>query len=351
MFAFGIGSSVNRHLIEGMANVGMGEPFVITKPDEAPAQAERFQKMIQSPVLTSVKVTFDGLNTYDVEPSSIPDVFAERPVIVFGKWRGRPQGTIRLTGISGDGVYANSIDVSAVQPQKSNEALKYLWARHRITLLSDYNKLRSDDKRILEVTELGLTYNLLTAYTSFVAIDNQIRNTEGKLETVNQPLPLPQGVSDYAVGEGGVMKSMAFAAPSPAMRQTGSPQFDIAIKAKTGTASTTYSETVKEKKNTASITIGDIITSGGLSKKALRAVIEKHINRLEMCYTTGLSKVKITLVFAINADGTIKTVKTASDTLKNKTITECIMDEMRKFTFLANTDGRETTATITLIIN
>ena len=98
-----------------------------------------------------------------------------------------------MTGISGDGVYADSIDVSTVRPQKANEALKYLWARHRITLLSDYNKLRSDDKRIKEVTELGLTYNLLTAYTSFVAIDNQIRNKDGKPETVNQPLPAAPG--------------------------------------------------------------------------------------------------------------------------------------------------------------
>ena len=81
-----------------MAHVGMGEPFVITKPDEAPAQAERFRKMIQSPVLTNVKVTFNGFNTYDVEPASIPDVLAERPVIVFGKWRGKPQGKITLDG-------------------------------------------------------------------------------------------------------------------------------------------------------------------------------------------------------------------------------------------------------------
>ena len=38
MFAFGIGTAVNRHIIEGMARVGMGEPFVIAKPDEAPAR-------------------------------------------------------------------------------------------------------------------------------------------------------------------------------------------------------------------------------------------------------------------------------------------------------------------------
>ena len=89
MFAFGIGSSVNRHLIEGLAHVGMGEPFIITRPDKAGAEAERFRQMISSPVLTQVKVSFTGFDVYDVEPSSVPDVMSCRPVLVFGKWRGR----------------------------------------------------------------------------------------------------------------------------------------------------------------------------------------------------------------------------------------------------------------------
>ena len=50
MFAFGIGTGVNRHIIEGMAHVGMGEPFVITKPAEGKAKAEKFRSLIQSPV-------------------------------------------------------------------------------------------------------------------------------------------------------------------------------------------------------------------------------------------------------------------------------------------------------------
>jgi hypothetical protein len=66
--------------------------------------------------------------------------------------------------------------VKGITPLKTNRALRYLWARHRITILSDFNQLRSDDRRIREITELGLTYNLLTAYTSFVAVDTEIRN-------------------------------------------------------------------------------------------------------------------------------------------------------------------------------
>jgi len=354
MFVFGIGSSVNRHLIEGMAHVGMSEPFIITKPDEAPIQTERFRKMVQSPVLTNMKVAFNDLSTYDVEPVSIPDVLAERPVIIFGKWRGKSQGKIELTGISGCGAYTDSIDVSTVRPQKANEALEYLWARQRITLLSDYNRLASDDKRVKEVTELGLTYNLLTAYTSFVAIDNHISNKEGKPETVNQPLPLPHGVSDYAVDESGVMKSMAFAPQSPVMyREETRVQHDIAMQAKKGPTdmgSPTDDNTVAEKKTIPSITIGDIATSGGLSREFLRAAVERQMDRLEKCYKPGLSKGKVVLVLSINADGTIKTVKTVSDTLENETVTKSIIDELKKFIFPTAAGGRETKATITFSV-
>lgn len=347
MFAFGIGSSVNRHIIEGMAHVGMGEPFVITKPDEALAQAERFRKMIQSPVLTNVKVTFNGLATYDVEPLSIPDVLAERPVIVFGKWRGKPQGTITFTGISGDGKYAETIDVSKTRPEKINASLKYLWARQRITLLSDYNKLRSNDKRIKEVTELGLNYNLLTAYTSFVAIDNEIRNKDGKPDTVNQPLPLPQGVSDYAVGQASGM-SMAVAAPSTMMYRQESMQYDTVRKAKTESKGPVNGK-VAEKEKISLISIGEITATGSLTKEALRSVIEKNREKLESCYKASGSSGKLVFNLTINPDGTVKSIKATSNTLNNTSATQCIIDAFKKLLFPAVTDVTGTTATITLV--
>src|SRR3989454_4267788 len=88
-FAFGIGGSVNRYLIEGIARAGQGEPFVVTGPQEADAAGKRFREYIESPVLTNVRVSYRGFDAYDVEPGAQqPDLFAERPVIVFGKWRG-----------------------------------------------------------------------------------------------------------------------------------------------------------------------------------------------------------------------------------------------------------------------
>ncbi len=134
MFTFGIGSGVNRHLLEGMARVGMGEPFVITKESEAADKAARFRSLIQNPALTNIRINFGKFAVYDVEPLSIPDVMADRPVIVFGKWRGAPKGTITLRGVTGAGAHKETINVGKIKPSDANAALKYLWARHKITL-------------------------------------------------------------------------------------------------------------------------------------------------------------------------------------------------------------------------
>lgn len=198
VFAFGIGASVNRHLIEGLAKAGLGTPFVVGSDSEAPVVAEKFRAYIESPVLTGVQVEYKGFKAYDQQPASIPDVFANRPVVVFGKWKGDANGSIALTGVSGRGRFVNKFQAGQVKPNANNSALRYLWARSRIADLSDFGSPSSEDEK--EITQLGLTYNLLTAYTSFIAVHDVVRNAAGEAADVDVPLPMPQGVSDRAIG-------------------------------------------------------------------------------------------------------------------------------------------------------
>ena len=198
-FAFGIGSSVNRYLIEGIARAGQGEPFVVTRPDEADAAGDRFRRYIESPVLTSVKVDYRGFDAYDVEPETQPDLFGERPVVVLGKWRGDKHGQIEVTGRTATGTFSKTFDVTDSITRPEHAALPQLWARNRIARLSEFNFGR-DDEAAREVTTLGLTYSLLTAHTSFIAVLEEVRNPGGQATGVDQPLPLPDGVSDLAVG-------------------------------------------------------------------------------------------------------------------------------------------------------
>jgi Ca-activated chloride channel homolog len=198
-FAFGIGSSVNRFLIEGVARAGRGEPFIVTEPGEAEAAANRLRRYIDSPVLTAIDIKFRGFDAYDVEPRQVPDLFASRPIVVFGKWRGEIGGSIEITGTTGAGPYQNSIGVATADGDSRHAALRQLWARTRIAELSDFGPTEPREDRVAQITSLGLTYGLLTRYTSFVAVQEVVRTSEPGAD-VNQPLPMPQGVSDRAVG-------------------------------------------------------------------------------------------------------------------------------------------------------
>ncbi|WP_213959048.1 VIT domain-containing protein [Variovorax sp. dw_954] len=215
LFSFGIGSSVNRHLMEGLARAGMGEPFVITDPVQAPEQAARFKRMVESPVLTHVKATFGGLDVYDVEPSALPDVLGERPVIVFGKWRGEARGRVIIEGQAASGPYRQEVAIDAGTRQDT-AALRTLWARHRIAALSDQESIEPTDLIAKRVTDLGLRYSLLTQYTSFIAVDKVVRNPAPQnAASVDQPQPLPKGVSELAVGGAPTLGAEVPSTPEP----------------------------------------------------------------------------------------------------------------------------------------
>ena len=215
VFAFGIGSSVNRHLMEGLARAGMGEPFIITDPLQAPEQAARFRRMVESPVLTNVKATFGGLDVYDVEPQQLPDVLGERPVIVFGKWRGEAKGRVIIEGQGAEGPYRQEVRIDDATRHDA-AALRSLWARHRIASLSDQEALEGGDAFKQRITDLGLRYGLLTQYTSFIAVDKVVRNVAPQASApVDQPQPLPKGVSERALGEGPSLGAAVPSTPEP----------------------------------------------------------------------------------------------------------------------------------------
>ncbi|HEY0727304.1 MAG TPA: VWA domain-containing protein, partial [Pyrinomonadaceae bacterium] len=202
VFAFGIGSSVNRYLIEGVAKAGMAEPFIVTEENEAEGVADKFREYVESPVLADIQVRANGFDVYDVNPVKFPDLFAQRPIILFGKWRGPLTGTIELTGKNSQGLFISRVDVANAQPDEGNSALRYLWARSRIAELSDYADYKDQEENQKAITELGLKYNLLTRYTSFIAVREVVTNPTGSAQDVNQALPLPLRVSELAVGGG-----------------------------------------------------------------------------------------------------------------------------------------------------
>jgi Ca-activated chloride channel homolog len=205
LFAFGIGSSVNRHLIEGLARAGQGEPFVVVSAEEAAVTAARFRRMIESPVLTRVRAQFDGWQVADITPPTLPDLFAQRPIVLLGKWRGDvTTARLRLAGTSGAGSFLTTLEGAQATWIDGSRALELLWARAQIADLEDRDLAGVDTERTKAITALGLAHGLLTKHTSFVAVDKVVRTNAPATATQAQAVPLPDGVSENAVGEGGV---------------------------------------------------------------------------------------------------------------------------------------------------
>ncbi|HSQ85815.1 MAG TPA: VIT domain-containing protein [Desulfobacterales bacterium] len=357
MFAFGIGSSVNRHLIEGMARIGMGEPFVITKPDQALTTANKFRKLIESPVLTGINVDFGKFKAYDVEPPSIPDVMADRPVIIFGKWHGSPLGSISLHGYNGKHRFLKKIDVSKIKTLESNTALRYLWARHKIALLTDYNRLNKQDERVKEVTNLGLTYNLLTAYTSFVAVDTQIRVQDGQAVTVKQALPLPQGVSDYAVGGNMALagKALSFHNSAPSVLGMRRKVVEESMEQKKEDRLTVEPENDAAARDKDIIELGEITVTGGLSETSIQKLLEKQMHSFNTCYKQALKKqsqLKGKIVFRLSVDsaGIVINVHLDKGVNNAKAFETCMIQNLKKLRFPAVQKRIKTVIQVTFVL-
>src|SRR5262249_4451281 len=218
LFSFGIGTSVNRGLIEGMARAGQGEPFVVLRPEKAAAEADKLRAYIEQPVLTGVNVSFSGFDAYEVAPQKLPDLMARRPLVLFGKYRGSAGGRIEVKGVSGGGPLRQVVEVRPSDVRAENAALRWLWARRWVELLDDERAMGAGQPAEDGITALGLDYHLLTAFTSFVAIDSQVVNAGGQSHNVRQPLPMPDGVSNLAAAE----QSASPAAPASGWGSMGS---------------------------------------------------------------------------------------------------------------------------------
>ena len=198
LYAFGIGSSVNRFLIEGLAKVGRAESFVVTNEADARREADRFRDYVSAPLLTNIAVSGRDVEVYDTEPRTQPDLLARRPVLVLGKYRkAGSHATIELSGVTGSGQQAWDFALAA---SSRDDTLPILWARKRLERLYVFPNANEDARA--EILALGLKYSLLTSATSFIGVDEKLPTGDGpEALDVRQPLPLPAGVSNAAVGE------------------------------------------------------------------------------------------------------------------------------------------------------
>ena len=214
VFSFGIGNSVNRYLLDGMARAGRGESEFVLLNSDADEAVARFTRRIQTPVLTDISLTFsDGLEVVDLVPHAarIPDLFDVKPLVIHGRYTRPGRGTLTIRGRTGAGAYERVLELDLPEIHDGHDVIATLWARAKVDdVLAPH--LQSVQRGTVpepvkqSVVALGEQFSIMTPFTSFVAVEKSRMTIGGKPVLVAVPIELPDGVSWEGVFGNGFLR-------------------------------------------------------------------------------------------------------------------------------------------------
>ena len=200
IFSLGVGSSVNRYLLEGMARLGRGAVAYILH-DEDPGRAiDLLYDRITHPALTDLRIDWGSLSVHDVYPARLPDLFVGRPVVVTGRFAGDAPSDVRVLGRTAGEERSLAVALQEQGPSQPR-ALPAIWARRKIQTLSDLSIFDGEVDRDDEIRRLALNFGLVSDFTSYVAVDASGRTAGDHGTTVRVPVPMPAGVRYSTVGK------------------------------------------------------------------------------------------------------------------------------------------------------
>ena len=217
VFPVAFGAAPNDYLINRAAELGRGFSLQVTNQDNAPALATRFNELTSLPYMTDLQIDWGGLSVRDQVPARLPDLYAGKPLIVLGRYDQSGTETITLKGnVLGQPVQMElELDLPSQEP--SHDAIPSVWARQRIRQIWNHNVGNETPQSRSEITELGLRHQLVTQYTSFVAVEKELSEIpQGNLISETIPGMMPDGMTEQPNAGPRTTASTAAATTQPA---------------------------------------------------------------------------------------------------------------------------------------
>jgi Ca-activated chloride channel family protein len=325
LFSFGVGSAVNRYLLEELATIGRGTVQVV-RPDEDTATAvAAFERRIDAAALTDIRIDWGGLAVEDTTPHAIPDLFVGQPLVLSGHYTKPGAGTVTVHGKQAgrDVTFALAVTL----PERADRpAVAAVWARARIAELSR-KALRAVEPAAAagittEIIALSLSHRILTRYTAFVAVDDSRVTAGGEAKKVVVPIEVPEsartigaawgtiGAGSYgSIGYGAGYGGGYAAAGGISGRSVQTPTISLAMPS---------------------------VTSGDLDRSVIRRYIKRHIAKITYCYEKELlrtPKLSGTVATRFTIAGTGRVIDVSATGLGNKEVETCIAGVIKTIEF------------------
>jgi Ca-activated chloride channel family protein len=393
-FGFGVGSSVNRFLLDGVGKAGDGAAVYLTTREDPVQAVDTMSRLIDHPILSDVRIDWGGLAVSDVEPARIPDLLASRPLILHGRYKAAGAGTVVVSGKANGKRVKVEIPVVLPQAESKNGVLETLWARARIESLSRA-LWDGEDKEVVEtITGLGLDYRIVTAYTSFVAVDRSRKVGDGDPTTIVQPIDAPEGVTPEmaapvqgllggmggGVGYGGggvggrgvgalgkVGPAKLMRAPAPLTLTVGDTSGrgragEVRTHATVSPAEEPLAAVEKEDEKAdekadekdadrsvekpADARVRGVARSvalaveGAFDKAIVERVVRARLSAVRHCYERRLTsaprlKGQLDLAWIIDASGLVKDARVTADTVGDAELAACVVQQVQRWRFPA----------------
>ena len=202
LFSIGVGSSPNRYIIEGLAEEGRGHAYYVGLNEDPGESVAAIYDKINDPYLVGIDIDWGVLDVHDIYPSRIPDLYAGEPLVIVGQYNGSGTETISLSGMVAGQRWGQELSVTLPSREEGNDVIATLWARKKIhdltrDMYDSYGYLSNDQDIIDEITDTALDYQIMSEYTSFVAVSEEVRTDpdSGEPVTIQVPVNMPDGVS------------------------------------------------------------------------------------------------------------------------------------------------------------
>ncbi len=212
LWSVGIGSSPNRYLLDGLAEEGGGQSFYVALQEDPSTVASRIYAEITGAYIRNISFDWGGLSVTDVFPEELPFVFPGEPLFLVGKYTDGGSATIEVSGEVGDDTWTERMEVYLPYSEDENQAIATIWARQKIHQLERYlldiQDEESEQDLVDRIIETALAYKILSEYTSFVAVSEEVRtDVYGNRFSIEIPVNMPEGMSyqgTFGSGSGGL---------------------------------------------------------------------------------------------------------------------------------------------------
>jgi Ca-activated chloride channel homolog len=191
IFTFGIGDEINTHFLDKLTDKTKAWRTYVSDEEDIEIKVSNFYDKIQSPVLSNLKLDFDNLEVYQLYPKDFPDLFKGSNLLVFGRYKGKGNAKITLTGTLNGKQKEFSLNKIYVSDNNKLNFIPPLWASRRIGHLLDLIRLNGEEKELIdEVTSLAREHGIITPYTSYLIMeDEEVRVRGNRLVDGFQTLP------------------------------------------------------------------------------------------------------------------------------------------------------------------